>query len=84
MWKQKQHVDELEQEILKGQSSGMRQPAQTSPSNPTNPGPTDGDEENLPNSAPEIHHLMVSEEKHKVDLSTWLDRHEDDVTCKVN
>ena len=80
MWKQKQHMDKLEREILKGQSSGMRQPAQTMLSNPT----MDGDKENLPNSTPEIHHLMASEEKHKVDLSTWLDRHEDDVACKVN
>lgn len=83
MWKQKEHVDELEKENLTRNSSGTGQSAQIIPSNARNPGPTNRDQEKLPYTAPEVHHHMSLEMKHKVDLATWLSEHEDDVACRV-
>ena len=41
------------------------------------------DEEELHNTAPEAHHQMPSEAKHKVDLATWLHENRKDPACKV-
>jgi hypothetical protein len=84
MWKQKEHMAKLEENLTRN-SSGTEQPAQITPSNARYPGPSpmNNNQERLPYTALEIHHHMLLDKKQKINLATWLGKHEGDVACKV-